>query len=148
MVHSRDFLDCVVRSGPPNGVVSRPDEEAEVDIYERSLELHRQMRGKLEVRSRMRLETTDDLSLAYTPGVARPCEEIARNPCAAWELTWKGRTVAVVSDGSSVLGLGDIGPSAALPVMEGKAVLFREFAGVDAGPSCWTPATRTRSSRS
>ena len=82
----------------------------------------------------MRLDSTDDLSIAYTPGVAAPCEEIARNPAAAWDLTWKGRTVAVVSDGSSVLGLGDIGPMAALPVMEGKAALFREFAGVDAVP--------------
>ena len=103
-----------------------------MDIYERSLELHRRTQGKLEVRSRVRLEPTDDLSLAYTPGVARPSEEIAKRPGAAWELTWKGRTVAVVSDGSSVLGLGDIGPAAALPVMEGKAILFQEFAGVDA----------------
>ena len=82
----------------------------------------------------MRLESPDDLSLAYTPGVARPCEVIAADPAAAWDLTWKGRTVAVVSDGSAVLGLGDIGPMAALPVMEGKAALFREFAGVDAVP--------------
>jgi len=105
-----------------------------VDIYERSLARHRETRGKIEVRSRMRLESQDDLSLAYTPGVARPCEVIARDPAAAWDLTWKGRTVAVVSDGSSVLGLGDIGALAALPVMEGKAALFREFAGVDAVP--------------
>lgn len=104
------------------------------DIYERSLARHRETQGKIEVRSRMRLESTDDLSIAYTPGVARPCEEIAANPQAAWDLTWKGRTVAVVSDGSAVLGLGDIGPEASLPVMEGKAALFREFAGVDAVP--------------
>ena len=82
----------------------------------------------------MRLESQDDLSLAYTPGVARPCEVIGENPGAAWDLTWKGRTVAVVSDGSAILGLGDLGPMAALPVMEGKAALFREFAGVDAVP--------------
>jgi len=82
----------------------------------------------------MRLESQDDLSAAYTPGVARPCEVIAQDPSAAWDLTWKGRTVAVVSDGSAVLGLGDIGPVASLPVMEGKAALFREFAGVDAVP--------------
>lgn len=105
-----------------------------MDIYERSLEAHRKMRGKIEVRSRMRLESTDDLSIAYTPGVARPCEVIAADPGAAWELTWRGRTVAVVSDGSAVLGLGDIGAVAGLPVMEGKAALFREFAGVDAVP--------------
>lgn len=105
-----------------------------MDIFERSLQKHRETRGKIEVRSRMRLESTDDLSLAYTPGVARPCEVIAENPGEAWELTWKGRTVAVVSDGSAVLGLGDIGPMASLPVMEGKAALFHEFAGVDAVP--------------
>ena len=105
-----------------------------MDIYERALVRHRECRGKIEVRSRMRLESQDDLSLAYTPGVARPCEEIARNPGSAWELTWKGRTVAVVSDGSAVLGLGDIGPAASLPVMEGKAALFHEFGGVDAVP--------------
>ncbi|MEE9391460.1 MAG: NADP-dependent malic enzyme [Planctomycetota bacterium] len=105
-----------------------------MDIYEESLEMHRQQRGKLEVRSRVRLESQHDLSLAYTPGVARPCEVIAADPGAAWDLTWKGRCVAVVSDGSAVLGLGDIGPEAALPVMEGKATLFREFAGIDAIP--------------
>ena len=105
-----------------------------MDYFERSLELHRRTRGKIQIASRMRLETQDDLSLAYTPGVARPCEVIAANPGAAWDLTWKGRTVAVVSDGSAVLGLGDIGPMAALPVMEGKAVLFHEFGGIDAVP--------------
>ncbi|MEZ4655035.1 MAG: NADP-dependent malic enzyme [Candidatus Eisenbacteria bacterium] len=102
--------------------------------FQRSLDLHRRTRGKIETRSRMRLETQDDLSLAYTPGVARPCEEIARDAALAWDLTWKGRVVAVVSDGSAVLGLGDIGPLAALPVMEGKAALFREFGGLDAVP--------------
>ena len=104
------------------------------DVYERSMERHRETRGKIEVRSRMRLESQEDLSLAYTPGVARPCEMIAESPGAAWDLTWKGRTVAVVSDGSAILGLGDLGALAALPVMEGKAALFREFAGVDAVP--------------
>ena len=105
-----------------------------MDIYERSLALHREHKGKIEIRSRMRLETTDDLSLAYTPGVARPCEAIAADPSAAWDLTWRGRTVAVVTDGSAVLGLGDIGAAASLPVMEGKAALFSRFAGVDAIP--------------
>jgi malate dehydrogenase (oxaloacetate-decarboxylating) len=105
-----------------------------MDIYERALLRHRECRGKIEVRSRMRLETQEDLSIAYTPGVARPCEAIAKDESEAWELTWRGRTVAVVSDGSAVLGLGDIGPAASLPVMEGKAALFQEFAGVDAVP--------------
>ena len=104
------------------------------DVFAQSLERHRETRGKIEIRSRMRLESQLDLSLAYTPGVARPCEEIAANPGAAWDLTWKGRTVAVVSDGSAILGLGDLGPAASLPVMEGKAALFHEFAGVDAVP--------------
>lgn len=105
-----------------------------MDYFQSSLERHRETRGKIEVRSRMRLESRDDLSIAYTPGVAAPCEAIAADPKSAWDLTWKGRTVAVVSDGSAVLGLGDIGPAASLPVMEGKAALFREFAGVDAVP--------------
>ena len=105
-----------------------------MDIYQRSLEVHRRTAGKIETRSRLRLESKDDLSLAYTPGVARPCEVIAEDESQAWDLTWKGRTVAVVSDGSAVLGLGDIGPMASLPVMEGKAALFREFAGIDAVP--------------
>jgi malate dehydrogenase (oxaloacetate-decarboxylating) len=105
-----------------------------MDIYEESLKRHRECRGKIEVHSRMRLDSQHDLSIAYTPGVARPCEIIADDPGAAWDLTWKGRTVAVVSDGTAVLGLGDIGPEAALPVMEGKAALFREFGGVDAVP--------------
>ena len=104
------------------------------DIFQRSLDRHRETQGKIEIRSRMRLDSADDLSLAYTPGVARPCEEIAANPGAAWDLTWKGRTVAVVSDGSAILGLGNLGPLASLPVMEGKAALFREFAGIDAVP--------------
>ncbi len=105
-----------------------------MDVYEKSLERHRETRGKIEIRSRMRLETQEDLSIAYTPGVARPCEVIREDEGEAWNLTWRGRTVAVVSDGSAVLGLGDIGPAASLPVMEGKAALFHEFAGVDAVP--------------
>ncbi len=105
-----------------------------MDIYERSLAKHAASRGKIGITSLMRLDNAEDLSLAYTPGVARPCEAIAENPGAAWDLTWKGRTVAVVSDGSAILGLGDLGPLAALPVMEGKAALFKEFAGVDAVP--------------
>ncbi|MFN3241842.1 MAG: NADP-dependent malic enzyme [Planctomycetota bacterium] len=105
-----------------------------MDYFEESLRRHREERGKIEVRSRMRLDSIEDLSLAYTPGVARPCERIAEHPGDAWDLTWKGRTVAVVSDGSAVLGLGNLGGMASLPVMEGKAALFREFGGVDAVP--------------
>ena len=92
--------------------------------------------GKLEVRSRLPLKTRDDLSMAYTPGVARISRAIAEDPAKVWTLTTKQNSVAVVSDGTAVLGLGDIGPEAALPVMEGKAVLFKEFGGVDAWPIC------------
>jgi len=92
--------------------------------------------GKLEVRATVPLRDSRDLSLAYTPGVARVCTAIAAEPDLVHDLTWKGNTVAVVTDGTAVLGLGDIGPEAALPVMEGKALLFKEFAGVDAVPIC------------
>ncbi len=92
--------------------------------------------GKIEMSGRLPLKTRDDLSIAYTPGVARVCMAIAADRSAAWNLTSKRNTVAVVSDGSAVLGLGDIGPEAALPVMEGKALLFKEFGGVDAWPLC------------
>jgi malate dehydrogenase (oxaloacetate-decarboxylating) len=92
--------------------------------------------GKLEVRSRVALDDRDDLSLAYTPGVARVCEAIAADPSLTRDYTWVPHTVAVVTDGTAVLGLGDIGPAAAMPVMEGKAVLFKRFGGVDAVPIC------------
>src|SRR5829696_1336548 len=92
--------------------------------------------GKIEVTSKAPLKTRDDLSMAYTPGVARICEAIHRDPEKAFTLTIKKNTVAVVTDGTAVLGLGDIGPAAAMPVMEGKAMLFKEFAGVDAFPIC------------
>ena len=92
--------------------------------------------GKIEIRSKLPLKTRDDLSMAYTPGVARVSSAIHDDPTAAWALTIKGNCVAVVSDGTAVLGLGDIGPAAAMPVMEGKAMLFKEFAGVDAFPLC------------
>ncbi|MDR1028843.1 MAG: NADP-dependent malic enzyme [Clostridiales Family XIII bacterium] len=107
-----------------------------MDYYEESVKMHRLHQGKLEIASKVPLETKDDLSTAYTPGVARPCIEIAKDPDAAYELTIKANTVAVVSDGSAVLGLGNIGGLAALPVMEGKAVLFKEFGSVDAFPIC------------
>ena len=92
--------------------------------------------GKIEQHNKYPLKTRDDLSMAYTPGVARVCQEIAADRQKAFDFTIKKNTVAVVSDGSAVLGLGDIGPEAAMPVMEGKAMLFKEFAGVDAFPIC------------
>ena len=103
---------------------------------EKALELHEKWHGKLETVSKTPVKTREDLSLAYTPGVAEPCKVIAQDREAAYTYTWKGNTVAVVSDGSAVLGLGNIGPHAAMPVMEGKAVLFKEFGGVNAVPIC------------
>lgn len=105
-----------------------------MDVYEKSLELHAQLRGKYEVRSLVEVKDREALSVAYTPGVAQPCREIAKDPEKAYTYTRKWNTVAVVSDGSAVLGLGNIGGLAGLPVMEGKAILFREFAGIDAVP--------------
>jgi malate dehydrogenase (oxaloacetate-decarboxylating) len=105
-----------------------------VNISDRTFLMH--LGGKVEVRSKMPVRTRDDLSMAYTPGVARVCRAIAEDPDRAFNLTIKRNTVAVVSDGTAVLGLGDIGPRAAMPVMEGKAMLFKEFAGVDAFPVC------------
>lgn len=103
---------------------------------EKALELHKQWQGKLETVSKTPVKSREDLSLAYTPGVAEPCKVIAADKEAAYTYTWKSNTVAVVSDGSAVLGLGNIGPYAAMPVMEGKAVLFKEFGGVNAVPIC------------
>ena len=110
--------------------------ESEDDIYHRSVVVHRQLRGKISLVSKVPVETKDDLSLAYTPGVARPCELIAKNPELARELTIKRNTIGIVSDGSAVLGLGNIGPLGAIPVMEGKALLMKEFANIDAFPIC------------
>ena len=107
-----------------------------MDYNEAAMRLHREHRGKIELAAKVPVRDRDALSTAYTPGVAEPCREIARRPEAAWELTARGNFVAVVTDGSAVLGLGDIGPLAALPVMEGKALLFKEFGGVDAVPIC------------
>ena len=109
---------------------------AEKTVYERSLELHAEKIGKLEVNSKVVVENKDQLSLAYSPGVAEPCREIHRDPANVFKYTAKGNLVAVVSDGTAVLGLGDIGPLAAMPVMEGKAILFKNFANVDAFPIC------------
>ena len=103
---------------------------------EKALMLHEQWNGKLETTSKISVKSREDLSLAYTPGVAEPCKVIAKDREAAYKYTIKSNTVAVVSDGSAVLGLGNIGPYAAMPVMEGKAVLFKEFGGVNAVPIC------------
>ena len=103
---------------------------------EKALELHEKWNGKLDTVSKVQVKTREDLALAYTPGVAEPCKVIAEDPEAAYRYTIKSNTVAVVSDGSAVLGLGNIGPLAAMPVMEGKAVLFKEFGGINAFPIC------------
>lgn len=104
------------------------------DYAKLALESHKKYKGKISIESKMPLDTKDDLSIAYTPGVARPCQSIADDKEKAYDYTSKGNLVAVVSDGSAVLGLGNIGPEASLPVMEGKAVLFKKFANVDAVP--------------
>ncbi len=107
-----------------------------MNISEKALMLHEQWNGKLEVVSKVPVKSREDLSIAYTPGVAEPCKVIAQDKEAAYKYTMKANTVAVVSDGSAVLGLGNIGPYAAMPVMEGKVVLFKEFGGVNAVPIC------------
>ena len=107
-----------------------------MDINQESLELHYQMHGKIEVISRKKIETRKDLSLLYTPGVAEPCRQIAKDYEKSFELTRRNNLVAVITDGTAVLGLGDIGPAAGMPVMEGKCALFKEFADVDAFPIC------------
>lgn len=107
-----------------------------MNYAEESLKLHRQKKGKLEIASKVPLENKDDLSTAYTPGVAAPCMEIAKDKAKVYDYTIKQNSVAVVTDGSAVLGLGNIGPEAGLPVMEGKAILFKKFGNVDAYPIC------------
>ena len=107
-----------------------------MDYLKESLKHHYAWRGKLDIRSKARVDNAEALSLAYTPGVAAPCLEIQKDPAKSYELTGRWNTVAVVTDGSAVLGLGDIGPEAGMPVMEGKCVLFKEFGGVDAVPLC------------
>ena len=107
-----------------------------MDVYEKSLQLHEQWAGKLSTEPKCPVKSREDLSLAYTPGVAEPCRRIADNPADVYKYTQKGNTVAVVSDGSAVLGLGNIGAAAAMPVMEGKAVLFKSFGDVNAVPIC------------
>ena len=107
-----------------------------MDYAKESLRLHSEWRGKLEVTPRVQVDSKEALSLAYTPGVAQPCLEIQKDISKSYELTRRWNTVAVVTDGSAVLGLGDIGPEAGMPVMEGKCVLFKAFGGVDAIPLC------------
>lgn len=107
-----------------------------MDIMQSSLEKHYEWKGKIEVVSRCKVENREQLSNAYTPGVAKPCLEIAENPELSYDLTRRSNLVAVITDGTAVLGLGDIGPRASMPVMEGKCALFKEFAGVDAFPIC------------
>ena len=107
-----------------------------MDYYKKALEMHEEHKGKIEVVSKVPVKTREDLSTAYTPGVAEPCREIAKDPSAAYTYTAKGNLVAVVSNGTAVLGLGNIGAAASQPVMEGKAILFKEFGGVDAFPIC------------
>ncbi len=107
-----------------------------MDIMQSSLEKHYQWKGKIEVISRCEVNDRQQLSNAYTPGVAQPCLEIAKNPDLSYDLTRRANLVAVITDGTAVLGLGDIGPRASMPVMEGKCALFKEFAGVDAFPIC------------
>jgi len=104
------------------------------DIYQKSLIAHKVWRGKLRIELNAPITNKEELSLAYTPGVAEPCREIHRNPESVYDYTWKGNTVAVITDGTAVLGLGDIGPHASLPVMEGKCALFKSFADIDAVP--------------
>lgn len=107
-----------------------------MDFNQLSLNMHEENKGKVKVCSKVAVKTRDDLSVAYTPGVAEPCRKIAADKMEAYRYTAKGNLVAVVSDGTAVLGLGDIGPEAAMPVMEGKAILFKEFGDVDAFPIC------------
>ncbi len=107
-----------------------------MNIYEEAIEFHRKNGGKLDINPKFNITSKHDLSLAYTPGVAGVCEAIAKDPSLAYELTIKKNTVAIVTDGSAVLGLGNIGASASIPVMEGKALLFKEYAGIDAFPIC------------
>ena len=110
--------------------------EIEMNLREEALKKHEEWQGKLEVTSKAKVDSKEALAIAYTPGVAEPCKEIAKNKEDVYKYTMKGNTVAVISDGTAVLGLGDIGPEAAMPVMEGKAVLFKEFAGINAVPIC------------
>jgi malate dehydrogenase (oxaloacetate-decarboxylating) len=147
--HGKKVRDVAVLAGDDAHIARIVDAVRALDgvevehVSDRTFLVH--LGGKLEVASRIPLKTRDDLSMAYTPGVARVSRAIADDPQKVWNLTVKQNSVAVVTDGTAVLGLGDIGPEAALPVMEGKAILFKEFGGIDAWPSASRPRTRTRS---
>lgn len=106
------------------------------EVYKKSINLHEEMQGKIEMTNKIPVDSKETLSLVYSPGVAQPCLEIEKDPERAYDLTIKGNTIAVVTNGTAVLGLGDIGPLASLPVMEGKAMLFKKFAGINAFPIC------------
>lgn len=113
------------------------------EVYQKSLDLHRQMQGKIEITNKIEVDTQEKLSLVYSPGVAQPCLEIEKNPETAYDYTMKGNTIAIVTNGTAVLGLGNIGAMAALPVMEGKAMLFKKFANINVVPIC-IDSTNTR----
>ncbi len=122
--------------GRARRIAARKEKEQSMNYAEESLIKHREWKGKIEVIAKVPVKTAEDLSLAYTPGVAQPCLEIQKNPDLSYELTRRWNLCAVVTDGSAVLGLGNIGPEAGMPVMEGKCVLFKAFGGVDAFPLC------------
>lgn len=107
-----------------------------MDYYKESLKLHKRLKGKIKIETKLDVRTKEELSLVYSPGVAEPCRAIVAEPSSVWDYTIKGNTVAIVTDGSAVLGLGNIGASASIPVMEGKAMLFKQFANIDAFPIC------------
>lgn len=117
-------------------MMARGKGELSMNLREEALKKHEEWQGKLEITAKAKVDSREALAIAYTPGVAEPCKEIAQNREDVYKYTMKGNTVAVISDGTAVLGLGDIGPEAAMPVMEGKAVLFKEFAGINAVPIC------------
>ena len=122
------FFDCFLIKREGKGIIMTKNEQA--------LQLHKEWNGKLETTAKCKVKSREDLALAYTPGVAEPCKAISKDPDAVYQYTIKANTVAVISDGSAVLGLGNIGARAAMPVMEGKCVLFKEFGGVNAFPIC------------
>jgi malate dehydrogenase (oxaloacetate-decarboxylating) len=125
-----------IQRGRKNIEKNKNEEEKKMSVFDESLKLHEKNNGKIEIISKVKVKNKNDMSLAYSPGVAEPCKKIAENKENVYKYTSKGNMIAVVTDGSAVLGLGNIGPEAALPVMEGKAILFKEFAGVDAFPIC------------